>query len=418
MPQFDIWLTLITIVGVMAVIVGLCSYLIFLERKVSAWMQNRFGPNRVGPWGLLQPIADGLKFLLKEDIIPDHVDKLLYVLAPAIAVTTAFLAFAVVPFGPTSPLPRTLPFGPSAVAAGKYETAMTEYRDAYQFVIAPNVDIGIVFVFAVTSLTVYAIILGGWASNNKYSFLGALRSSAQLVSYEIPMGMSILGLVLLTGSLNLERIIAQQVPEGVSSWQGFFGWNIWYQPLAFLLFLISVFAECNRLPFDLPEAEQELIGGYHTEYSALKFGMFFLGEYTHVVTTSFLLVILFFGGWHFPWIAEPGSTGLGSSLVKMLVFIVKMTSFILFYMLVRWTIPRFRFDQLMTLAWKVMIPLALANLVTVMVVKHMDFSLWVLLPVSLGWIFGAALVAGCWPREPKRMVMVTRGYEQVETVAS
>src|SRR5262249_34147323 len=189
-------------------------------------------------------------------------------------------------------------------------------------------------IFAVTSLTVYAIILGGWSANNKYSFIGGLRSSAQLVSYEIPMGMSVLGVVLMSGSLNLERIVDSQ------GRQGFLGWNIWYQPLGDLLFLISAFAECNRLPFDLPEAEQELVGGYHTEYSALKFAMFFLGEYTHMVTTSFLMVILFFGGWHFPGVAETDA----GWIAKLLTFAVKMALLILFYMLVRWTIPRFRFD--------------------------------------------------------------------------
>ncbi len=273
--------TIITIVVVLAVMLGTCAYLIWVERKVSAYMQDRLGPNRVGPAGLLQPIADGLKFLLKEDIIPAHVDRLLYLSAPAIAVSTALLAFAVVPFGPTTVAPQE--------------------RSNYEFVIAPHVDIGILFVFAVTSLTVYAIILSGWASNNKYSFIGGLRSSAQLVSYEIPMGMSVLGVILLTGSLNLEQVIDHQAHHG---------WNIWYQPLGFLLFLVSAFAECNRLPFDLPEAEQELVGGYHTEYSALKFGLFFVGEYTHMVTTSFLLATLFLGGWHFPWIAEPGPGGV------------------------------------------------------------------------------------------------------------
>ncbi len=389
MANFSFWITVFTIVAVMAVMLGICAYLIYVERKICAWMQDRVGPNRVGPAGLLQPIADGLKFLFKEDIIPGHVDKVLYLLAPAIAVTTALLAFAVVPFGSTS-------------VSGDEQPAI------YQFVIAPRVDIGIVFVFAVTSLTVYAVILGGWASNNKYSFLGGLRSSAQLVSYEIPMGMSILGIVLLTGSLNLERIIGHQAAAG---------WNVWYQPLAFLLFLTSVLAECNRLPFDLPEAEQELIGGYHTEYSALKFGMFFLGEYTHVVTTSFLLVILFFGGWHFPWIAEPESAGLLASLLKLLVFFLKMASFILFYMLIRWTIPRFRFDQLMGLAWKVMIPLALVNLVLVMVVQQLQWSPLVLLPASLLILVGTALLAGYWPGGPERVVMVTRGHETVATVA-
>ncbi len=388
MAAFNPWITILTIVVVMAAILGICAYLILMERKIAAWMQDRIGPNRVGPLGLLQPIADGLKFLFKEDIVPGHVDKLLYFMAPAVAVTTALLAFAVVPFGPT-----TVPLG-----------------EGYQFVVAPGVDIGIVFVFAVTSLTVYAIILGGWSSNSKYSFLGGLRSSAQLVSYEIPMGMSILGVVLMTGSLNLEKIVNHQAQAGL------FGWNIWYQPLAFLLFLTSVFAECNRLPFDLPEAEQELVGGYHTEYSALKFGLFFVGEYTHVVTTSFLLVILFFGGWHFPWIAEPDALTVGAIIAKLLVFLVKMTGFILFYMLIRWTVPRFRFDQLMALAWRVMIPLAMVNLLAVMIVKQLHANLWILLPVSLALLVGTAVLAGYWPKAPGRIVVVTRGHERVEAV--
>lgn len=371
MPEFDLLITLITIAGVMAVILTTDAYLIYVERKVCALMQDRVGPNRVGPMGLLQPLADGLKFLLKEEIIPSHVDRLLYLVAPAVAVITALLAFVVVPFGATH-------------IQGEKDP------QSYQFVIAPNVDIGIVFIFAITSLTVYSIVLGGWASNSKYSFLGGMRSSAQLISYEIPLGTSIIGIVLLTGSLNLEKIIAHQV-EG-----GLLGWNIWYQPLAFLLFLTSVLAECNRVPFDLPEAEQELVGGYHTEYSALKFGMFFLAEYTHVITTSFLLVVLFLGGWHLPWIAEAGG-GVGPSIVKLFVFAAKMGSVIIFYMLIRWTIPRFRFDQLMSLAWKVMIPLAMINVVGVMVVKEMGWSQWVLLPVSLVVLVGAAAIAGLKP---------------------
>jgi NADH-quinone oxidoreductase subunit H len=246
--------------------------------------------------------------------------------------------------------------------------------------IAPRVDVGIVFVFAVTSLAVYAIILSGWASNSKYSFIGGLRSSAQFVSYEIPMGMSILGVVLMSGSLNLERIIEHQAT----------GWNILFQPLAFLIFMVSAFAECNRLPFDLPEAEQELVGGYHTEYSGLKFVFFYLAEYTNLVTTSFLFVILFFGGWHFPWIATAGAGGV---IIKLLVMLAKFLVFVFFYLLIRWTIPRFRFDQLMSLAWKGLSPLALLNLVGVMVVKQLGWSLWLLLPLSIGVFFGAILLA-------------------------
>jgi NADH-quinone oxidoreductase subunit H len=372
MSGFNIWYTLITIVAVMAVILGGALYLVLLERKVSAWVQDRVGPNRVGKFGLIQPIADAFKLLFKEDLIPARVDKALFLAAPAIAVTTAMLAFAVIPFGRTT-VPSTTDIAPD-------HQTLEQYLQTYQFMIAPRVDIGIVFVFAVTSLAVYAIILSGWSSNSKYSFIGGLRSSAQFVSYEIPMGMSILGVVLMTGSLNLERIIEHQAT----------GWNILFQPLAFLIFMVSAFAECNRLPFDLPEAEQELVGGYHTEYSGLKFVFFYLAEYTNLVTTSFMFVILFFGGWHFPLIATPGEGGV---IVKLLVMAVKVLFFVFFYLLIRWTIPRFRFDQLMSLAWKGLIPLALANLVGVMVVKQLGWSLWLLLPLSIGLFFGAMLLA-------------------------
>jgi NADH-quinone oxidoreductase subunit H len=372
MSGFNIWYTLITIVAVMAVILGGALYLVLLERKVSAWVQDRVGPNRVGKFGLIQPIADAFKLLFKEDLIPARVDKALFLAAPAIAVTTAMLAFAVIPFGRT-----TVP--PTSGNASDGQT-LEQYLQTYQFMIAPRVDIGIVFVFAVTSLAVYAIILSGWSSNSKYSFIGGLRSSAQFVSYEIPMGMSILGVVLMTGSLNLERIIEHQA----------IGWNILFQPLAFLIFMVSAFAECNRLPFDLPEAEQELVGGYHTEYSGLKFVFFYLAEYTNLVTTSFMFVILFFGGWHFPLIATPGEGGV---IVKLLVMAVKVLFFVFFYLLIRWTIPRFRFDQLMSLAWKGLIPLALVNLAGVMVVKQLGWSVWFLLPLSVGLFFGAILLA-------------------------
>jgi NADH-quinone oxidoreductase subunit H len=351
------------IVAVMAATLGICSYLIYLERKVAAWAQDRIGPNRVGPFGLLQPIADGLKFLLKEDIIPAQVDRVLFIIAPTISVFTTMLAFAVVPFGPTSNNP-----------------------DELQYVIAPHVDIGLVFIFAVTSLAVYGIILGGWASNSKYSALGALRSSAQVVSYEIPLGLSILGIALLDGTLNLETIIDRQARVGLA------GWNFWVQPLACLIFFTSALAEANRLPFDLPECEQELVGGYHTEYSALKFAMFFLGEYTHVITVSFLVSILFFGGWHCPWIATPESNYFGATLVKFAVVLFKVLLCILFIIMLRWTLPRFRFDQLMGLAWKVLIPLAIINVVFTMTVREFALSEWWLLPASLlllaipGWL--------------------------------
>jgi NADH-quinone oxidoreductase subunit H len=378
MHEFNFLYAIITIAVILGVIQGACAYLILVERKISAYVQDRIGPNRVGPFGLLQPIVDGVKFLLKEDVIPARVDIILFLAAPAIAFSAALLAFAVVPFGPTS------------VPADYASPA--EYQKSYQFVIAPDVDIGILFIFAIASLTVYGIILGGWSSNNKYSLMGALRSSAQLVSYEIPMGMSILGILLLSGSLNLERVIDAQLKQG---------WFVLYQPLAFLIFLTASFAECNRLPFDLPEAEQELVGGYHTEYSALKFGLFFLGEYTHMITTSLLLSVLFFGGWHLPYLAEPGD---GHIVLKVAIIALKCIGFILFSMLVRWTIPRFRFDQLMGIAWKVLIPLALANLVCVMVVKEFGLSPWWLLPASVVVFVAAGVVSLLMPAPPGRRV--------------
>jgi NADH-quinone oxidoreductase subunit H len=339
-------------------------YLILVERKLAARMQDRLGPNRVGPWGLAQPVADGLKFLFKEDLIPAGADKLLFMFAPTISVLTTLLAFAVVPFGPVDDAPSWL-----------------------RFIIAPNIDIGVVFIFAITSLAVYGVILGGWASNNKYSALGSLRASAQVISYEIPLGMSVLGVGLLCSTLSLEEIATQQAALGIA------GWNIWYQPLGCLLFFTSALAESNRLPFDLPECEQELVGGYHTEYGGLRMVLFFLGEYTHVVTISFMTVVLFFGGWHFPGIAAPESAYVGAAIVKLLVLLLKVLFVVVVIMLIRWTIPRFRFDQLMGLAWKVLIPLALANVVAVMTVLQFGWNRWWLLAISLG-MFLTAGIAG------------------------
>lgn len=356
---------IIAIVVVLGGVLGACAYLIWVERKLAARIQDRVGPNRVGPFGLLQPIADGLKFVFKEEVIPAGSDKILFVVAPTISVFTTMLAFAVVPFGP---------------APGS--------EGGFPWAIAPRVDIGIIFIFSVTSLAVYGIILGGWSSNNKYSALGSLRSSAQVVSYEVPLGLSVLGIGLLAGSFNLEQVIGQQA-VGYSGWKGFFGWNIWIQPLAGLIFFASALAESNRLPFDLPECEQELVGGYHTEYSALKFAMFFLAEYTHVITVSFLTAILFFGGWQFPWIAEADSAYFGSSLVKVVVLLAKVGMIISFIMLIRWTIPRFRFDQLMGLTWKVFIPLCLCNVLGMMIVKQYDLSRWWMLPFSIALVVAA-----------------------------
>src|SRR3954470_15572373 len=366
----ELLITLVTILVVLGAILTLCMYLVLAERKVSAWMQDRIGPNRVGPFGLFQPMADGIKILLKEGIVPSHVDKSLFMIAPAISMFTTMLAFAVVPFGPVNQSPKWV-----------------------RFIIAPNVDIGLVFIFAVGSLAVYGVILGGWASNNKYSALGSLRASAQVISYEIPLGMSVLGVVLLSGTLNLEKILNQQAANG------FLGWNIWYQPLACLIFYVSSLAEANRLPFDLSECEQELVGGYHTEYGGLRLVLFFIGEYTHLVTISFLTSILFFGGWHFPWIATPESTYTGAWLVKLLVLFTKVIASIFLIMLIRWTLPRFRFDQLMELTWKVFIPLSLANMIAVMIVRQFNWPWWPLLPISIGLF----IVSGVMATTAKRM---------------
>jgi NADH-quinone oxidoreductase subunit H len=432
--QFSFWITFILIVVAMGLIQGTCAYLILLERKISAWAQDRIGPNRVGrpvlPWGLAQPIADGLKFLFKEQIIPNHVDRIFYLVAPGIAILTATVAFAVVPFGPTTPAPVLRDYRADAPRPGApiwpqtveeeqkvlaadmeharrtgeltYSEQVEKYNNTIQFVIAPHISIGIVWVFATGSLAVYAIVLGGWSSNSKYSFLGSLRSSAQLISYEIPMGLSVLGIFLVSGSLNLGRIIDYQTEHG---------WNFFFQPLAALLFTISIFAECNRLPFDLPEAEQELVGGYHTEYSGMKFAMFFLGEYTHMITTSFLMVALFFGGWHFPWIAEASQEwSWGVAIVKLLVFAAKMFLYICFFMLIRWTLPRFRFDQLMGLAWKVLMPLGTLALVAVLVSRHLGWNDWALLPLSILILLGTAAVAMRMPRPPSRPPVIIRGH--------
>ena len=305
--------------------------MIYAERRVSAFMQGRLGPNRVGPQGLLQPIADGIKFLMKEDIIPAGVDKPIFILAPAILLIPALMTFAVIPFGSDITL-----FGrqiPLQVA---------------------DVNVGILYILALTSIGVYGIILAGWSSNNKYSLLGGLRSSAQLISYELAMGLAVVSIILLSGSLKLNDIVGDQ--------QGhFLSWNVFKQPLAFLIFLVAVYAETNRLPFDLSEAEQELVGGYHTEYSSMKFAMFFMAEYANMITGAALTVTLFFGGWDVPFLNE-NSMGIWGVALSVLSFIIKTAFFLFLYIWVRWTFPRFRYDQLMTLGWKILLPLALINI--------------------------------------------------------
>jgi NADH-quinone oxidoreductase subunit H len=359
----EYWPLLSAMLVVLIAIPTLGLYMTYIERKVAAAMQDRIGPNRVGPLGLLQAVADGLKIFLKEQVVPAHVDKWIYLTAPAIGVVTSMLAFAVVPFGPVSPE------GP---------------HTGFRFIIAPGVEIGLVFIFAVSSLSAYAIILGGWASNNKYSLYGAIRSCAQFISYEIPLGMSVLGVFAITGSMNLEKIVYQQ--------SSFLEWNIWWQPLAALIFFTSALAESNRLPFDLSECEQELVGGFHTEYSGIKFVLFFLAEYTHVVTISFLTVLLFFGGWHFPGLTDPADPTVMGTALRLFVLLGKVGVVVFFIMMLRWTLPRFRFDQLMGLAWKGFIPLSLFNLLGVMIVVSLDLSpYWMTLFSLIVFVVAGAL---------------------------
>lgn len=335
------------------------AYFVLLERRIAAWVQDRRGPNRVGlplslinrRWkdlrlfGLGQPVADGVKFIMKEEYTPAHVDQRLFVLAPISILAAALAVFAVIPFGSqVPPIPGVS-------------------DEPIPLIVAPGFDVGMIYVFALSSIAVYGVILGGWASNSKYSFLGGLRSSAQMIAYELPLGLGILGVVLATGSLRLDDVIGRQAETGI--------WFLVAQPLGFIVFVVAAFAEAARLPFDLPEAEQELIGGYHTEYSGLKLLFFLVAEFLHMITAAFLIVILFLGGWHF-W----GLTGGGNeitwwtAIVRMVVFAVKIVAVILFFMLVRWSWPRFRFDQLMSLAWKVMLPLGLLNLVVVAIVEE------------------------------------------------
>ncbi len=321
---------------VFAVMNGAVAYCIYYERKIAAWTQDRPGPNRVGPWGLLQPIADGAKFLLKEDVIPNHVDKPLFVLAPALIFVVGFIGIAAIPWG------------------GKFSIG-----DRLVDVQVASPDIGLLYILGVASLSVYGVVLGGWASNSKYSFYGAIRATAQMLSYEIPLGLCIVVVVLTMGTLRLETITLEQA----GYWGGWLPqWNVFLHPLAFIILFITALAEANRTPFDLAEAEQELVGGYHTEYSALKFGMFFLAEYAHMITSSAFIAVLFLGGWHFPWLSwtQPEATEWYAVLAKMTVLSLKIAAFIFLMMWIRWTVPRFRFDQLMRLAWLCLIPVMLA----------------------------------------------------------
>lgn len=312
---------------------------IFFERKVAGFTQDRMGPNRVGFWGLFQSIADGLKMFLKEDIIPERVDKPIFHLAPAIALVTSLIGFAIIPWG------------------GYVQWPWAETVVSTQ---VATLNIGILYILAISSLGVYAVVLAGYASNSKYSFFGGMRAAAQMISYELPLGLAILCTLLVTGSLQLDVIVEQQARSGL--------WYVFVQPLPFLLLLISIFAETNRAPFDLAEAEQELVGGFHTEYSSMKFGLFFLGEYAHMITGSAVIVALFFGGYHFWGLPGPDNHAWWAMLLRCSVFVAKVAVFIALFMVVRWTLPRFRFDQLMRIAWLSMVPIGILQLALTAVV--------------------------------------------------
>jgi NADH-quinone oxidoreductase subunit H len=324
----------IAFVGVLMIV----AYTVLAERRVLGFIQGRLGPNRVGPGGVLQPFADLLKFILKEEIIPDKATRFVYLLAPIIAITAALMTIVVYPFGPEVNVPFV---GPVRLTIARF-------------------DVALLYVLAVTSVGVYGIALAGWSSNNKYSLMGGLRSSAQLISYELSLGLSLVGVVLMSGTLDLYGIVEQQ-----RGWAGLH-WNIIYQPLGFFVYLISAIAETNRVPFDLPEAETELVAGFHTEYSALKFALFFMAEYVNMFTVSVLATTLFLGGWNGPGVER-------FPLLGVVYFLLKITFFLFLYIWLRGTLPRFRFDQLMSFGWKFLLPLAIVNVILTSTVVYFQF---------------------------------------------
>lgn len=335
--QFVLW-SLVKVVVVTVVLLLAVAYTVLLERKLVGRIQNRWGPSRVGPFGLLQPLVDGAKSFLKEDLIPDGVYRPLYIAAPIIALSCALISISVVPFG--------APFSMGGVP---------------QIFQIADVNIGLLVILGITSIGIYGIALAGWSSNNKYSLLGALRASAQLVSYELALGLSLVGVVIRAGSLNLRVIVESQSAHGIASWNIFGG----LQFIAFFLYLMAAYAETNRAPFDLPEAESELVAGYHTEYSSMKFAMFFMAEYANMITVGCVASLLFLGGWTSPFgnlIPMPQNFFV-QALLPIFWFVVKVFSFLFLFVWVRGTLPRFRYDQLMNFGWRFLLPLAILNIV-------------------------------------------------------
>ncbi|GAB3028979.1 NADH-quinone oxidoreductase subunit NuoH [Spirosoma pulveris] len=340
-------LTVLLVKGIIILVIFgitllIATYSTYAERKVAAFLQDRLGPNRAGPWGLLQPIADAGKMFFKEDFIPSQASKWLFILGPCLAMLTALMSSAVIPFG-------------DSIRFDNYSIPVQGIE----------INIGVLYIFGVVSLGVYGIMVGGWASNNKFSLLGAIRAASQNISYEIALGLSMIAILMMTGSLSVRAIVDQQA--------GFFEWNIFTQPLGFVIFLTCAFAECNRTPFDLPECETELVGGYHTEYSSMKLGFYLFAEYINMFVSSAFVSALYFGGFHYPFMNEVGSAlekSMGAitghniaTAIGFVVFFGKIFFFIFFFMWVRWTLPRFRYDQLMNLGWKTLIPLSILNVV-------------------------------------------------------
>ncbi len=321
----------ILIVIIFAVSLGIAAYSTYGERKIAAFLQDRVGPDRAGPFGLLQPIADGVKMFTKEEIIPNASDKFLFIIGPCIFMMTALMTSAIIPWG------KSFNFG------------------GHEFSLqVADLNVGLLYLFAVVSIGGYGIMIGGWASNNKFALLGALRAASQMISYELAMGMSIVALLLINNSLSLREIVDGQAGDGNV-------WNVVRQPIGFLIFLICAFAECNRAPFDLPESESELVGGYHTEFSSMKLGLFLFAEYINMFISSAIIASLYFGGYHFPGIDSLDLPQNIAAIVSVAVLFAKILFFIFFFMWVRWTLPRFRYDQLMNLGWKILIPLSIVN---------------------------------------------------------
>ena len=342
MTVLDFIIAALKAIVILVAVIQVVPVMIYVERKVAALIQDRPGPNRVGPFGLLQPVADALKFLLKEDPIPLYTHRLLYTLAPFLSLIPACLVIA------------ALPIADKAILFGKEITIQIS-----------DLDVSLIYVLAIGSLGVYGILFGGWASNNKYSLIGALRSASQMVSYELPLGLAAVGAVMVFGTFSLREMVLQQEGTllGVLP-----NWGIFYQPIGFLIFLVASFAETNRLPFDLHESEAELEAGFHTEYGSMKFATFFMAEYMNLATMSGLMAVIYFGGWHLPWVTDAQLLELLGSqnllcLIQVGTYIFKVSVFMFLYVLIRWTLPRFRFDQLLTLSWGSLIPIGLLNIV-------------------------------------------------------